>query len=366
VSVFRAMLIDSYRELNNKKMFWIILVLSGLFVLMYASIGFGESGMSIFFGLWNIENEFLTSDSPLSRTLYRAIFSSFVVALWLAWIAVILALISTASIFPDFIAGGSIDLVLCRPVKRVTVFFMKYVSSLLFVAVQVSIVCVGAFLCMGLRLGDWEWRLFAAIPIVLLFFSYLFSICVLVGVWTRSTLAALLLTMLAWFSFYALNQAEAILGSFQAQFTLRLENWEPEAGVEDSADASAATTDDPDASVGSDEVDETRASIETLDKWRKRVRLIKTPFPKTDLTIALLDKLLLRDTDINLMDIMNGNFQMNAQGEFVPQRDQDAEVMVRTIAQYIDRSPQYIIGTSLAFEAVMLGLACFIFVRRDY
>lgn len=351
---FRALLLDSYRELNSRKMFWIILMLSGLFVLVYGSIGFTESGVSMFFGLWEIESPYLTADSPLSRTLYRAIFSSFVVAGWLAWVATILALISTASIFPEFLAGGSIDLVLCRPVRRVSLFFMKYISSLLFVALQVSIVCVGAFLCMGLRLGDWDWKLFLAIPIVLLFFSYLFSICVLVGVWTRSTLAALLLTMLAWFSFYALNQTEAIVSSIQARLEVQLEHIEHPEDGEGPEPFSMQTP------------SELRENIESLDKWRRRVRLAKAPLPKTDLTIEQLNRVLLRETDITLMDIFAGNIQMNDKGEFVPRRDPEREVMARTMKRYTDASTVYVLGSSLAFEAVMLALACWIFVRRDY
>lgn len=353
--VFWAMLLDSYRELNSKKMFWIILALSGLFVLLYASIGFGDRGMSMFFGLWNIENQFLTKDSPLSSVLYRSIFSSFVVGMWLAWIATILALISTASIFPEFVASGSIDLVLCRPVRRVTLFFMKYAVSMLFVALQVTIVCTGAFVCMGLRLGDWEWRLFAAIPIMLLFFSYLFSICVLIGVWTRSTLAALLLTMLAWFSLYALNQTEVSLGFAQAGMENQLKEEEER----------AAASGVPMYKPGPDDFD-LAGTVEALDKWRMRIRAIKTPFPKTDLTIALIDRLLLRDTDISLLDIMSGNFEMNAQGQFVPSRDDEDAAVMKMMEEYTNRPLWYVIGTSLAFEAVVLGLACFIFVRRDY
>jgi len=355
MNVFAAMLIDSYRELNSKRMFWIILALSALFVIVYGSIGFNDNGISMLFGLWQIERDFIKAGSPLSGTLYRAIFSSFVVGLWLAWIATILALVSTASIFPDFIAGGSIDLVLCRPIKRITIFLMKYISSMLFVGVQVAIVCVGAFVCMGLRLGDWEWRLFLAIPIVLLFFSYLFSICVFFGVWTRSTLAALLFTMMAWFGLYALNQTEAIIGTVQGQMRVQMEN----GGRHFERDSDGVRVQAP--------VDmELQDTIDTLDTWRRRVKLVKAPFPKTDLTIAILDRLLLRDTDLNLVDIFAGNFQMNADGQFVPKRDEEDQAMSEMMAEYTDHSTAYIIGTSVAFEVVLLGLACFIFVWRDY
>ena len=37
------------------------------------------------------------------------------------------------------------------------------------------------------------------IPLVVCSYSYLFCVCVLVGVMTRSTIAAILLTLLFWF-----------------------------------------------------------------------------------------------------------------------------------------------------------------------
>ncbi len=221
--LFRAMLLDSYRELNSKKLFWVILVISAMVVLTYASIGFDETGMSMFFGLWHTENELLTKGSFMSSLLYRSIFSTFMVGIWLAWIATILALVSTTTIFPDFVTGGAIDLVLSKPIRRVTVFFMKFATSLLFVLLQVTLFCVGVFLCMGIRLGDWEWKIFAAIPVVTLFFSYLFSVNVLFGVWTRSALAALLITMVLWTSLWSVNQAETILNVVRTQMIMAVE-----------------------------------------------------------------------------------------------------------------------------------------------
>jgi len=52
---------------------------------------------------------------------------------------------------------------------------------------------------LGIRGGVWEPGLFISIPIVVIFFSYLFAICVLLGLITKSTIASLLLTLLIWF-----------------------------------------------------------------------------------------------------------------------------------------------------------------------
>ena len=90
--VFRAMLVDAYRQLNSKRLFWVILSLSFTVVVFYGSIGFNEDGMSMFFGLWQIDSPILREGSPMARILYISIFSSFFVEIWLAWIATILAL----------------------------------------------------------------------------------------------------------------------------------------------------------------------------------------------------------------------------------------------------------------------------------
>jgi hypothetical protein len=150
----------------------------------------------------------LPQDIPMALVLYKWIFSYFVVGGWFTWVATILALISTASIFPEFVAGGAIDLYLSKPIGRLRLFATKYLTGLLFVVPQVTVFTVGSFLVLGLRAGVWEPGLFLAIPIVVLFFSYLFSICVLLGVLTRSTLTAFFLTLVAWFLIWGLNRTD--------------------------------------------------------------------------------------------------------------------------------------------------------------
>lgn len=366
----RAILLDAYRELNNRKLFWVVLILTGLFVLVYASIGFDEKGMFILFGSRRIDNELLTAGSPMSRLLYRGIFATFIVPVWLSWIATILALISTASIFPEFIAGGSIDLILSKPVKRLWLFLYKYFASLLFVLLQVSIVCVGAFLAMGWRLSDWDWRVFAAIPLVMLVYSYLFSITVLVGVWTRSTLAALLATLVVWFCIYAISATEGIALMFRYSAEARAEELSRE--IESDRLRSGNNPDNSaiqwSISTTTSEREKLLQSIDTIDRWLNLVRIIRWPMPKTSETVNLMDRMLAREGDINLMDLIQGRVSVDANGKPAKAAHRTTDDYVQNrIMQDADRpTPLFIIGSSLAFEFVILGTACFIFVRRDY
>jgi ABC-type transport system involved in multi-copper enzyme maturation permease subunit len=204
-----ALLLDSYRELNAKRLFWIVLALSGLVVLAFAMIGIKDDTITIL--CWNtpLRAEVLSYISP--ATLYKDLFAYFGIGFWLAWLGNILALVSTAGIFPDFIAAGSIDLYLSKPISRLRLFITKYTGGLLFVTLQVGIFSTCSFLVLGLRGHAWRPAIFLAIPLVVLVFSYLFSICVLLGVLTRSTIAAMLLTLLIWFALWGVQVTEFAL-----------------------------------------------------------------------------------------------------------------------------------------------------------
>jgi hypothetical protein len=113
------------------------------------------------------------------------------------------------------LTSGSIDLFVSKPISRLRLFITEYAAGLLFVALQVTIFSTACFLVIGLRGGVWEPGLFLAVPIMVCFFSYLFSVSTLLGVVTRSTVAALLLTFLFWFFVWAIGAAENTLLMFK-------------------------------------------------------------------------------------------------------------------------------------------------------
>ena len=207
-----AIFLDAYRELNSRRLFWFTLIISFLVVAAFAAVGINADGLTI---LW------FQLDAPINSPLfppdlfYRFLFTNLGVPWWLGWIATILALVSTAGIIPDMIASGSIEQTLSKPIGRVRLYLTKYASGLIFVALQVLAFSAASFLVLGLRGNVWEPKVFIAVPIVVLFFSYLFSICTLIGLLTRSTIASLLLTLLAWFAIFGLTTTEQTLLGFR-------------------------------------------------------------------------------------------------------------------------------------------------------
>lgn len=367
------MLVDAYRELNAKKLFWVTLVLSGVLVLVFALLD--KSGRSVTFAGFQL-------DLPLDfdRTLFfKILFTEFGVKIWLTWAATILALISTAGIIPDLISSGTIEMLVSKPIGRVRLLLTKFVYGLLFVALQVSVFSVGCFLVFGLKGVFWEPRILLAVPIVVLFYSYLFCFCVLMGLLLRSTIAALLVTLLFWFVLFVVNTTDASLLTARGMSQARVERLEPQvermevatvAQLEQQGDDTPTLEDDealdranPLLASRRRELVDAEEGLEAWTKWSLRVSVLKAVLPKTGETTALLSRSLIDMSEIEAMQGGGGDWRP-------PDADETwvspAEGSRAAEAALRDRSLWWIIGTSLVFEAVVLVIVCWRFAKRDF
>ena len=368
-----AILRESWLTLQAEKLFKLVLGLNLLVIVAYASIGFDDTGVSLFFGLSHVDSEYVHAGTPLARTLYLGIYSAFIVNLWLAWAASILALISTSSIFPSFLKEGAVELAMSRPTRRATIFFVKYIGGLLFVAVQVGIFTIGAFLAAGWRIDVWDPMIFLAIPLVTLFYSYLFCINVLAGIITRSTLTALLVTLLFWFGTFSIHMVDDVLSTRMIEFEETADRAEKRI-VELKAEHKAAAAENDTAEADDaehwmqgpqKEAETARTAIDQLAPWETVVGIIRTTMPETDRTLNLLHRELERDSEVSLVDLMAGR-GFEDENEQTQEMD-EYEVAGRRKMKEENEIPAWrIIGKSLIFEVIVLGLALWIFQRRDY
>jgi len=193
-----ALILGTIRETIEKKIFWINLLLSTLVILGVASISFNDQGIEVFFGWQTIEQTGLSTANPFYRGLISMLLSGLFVDYYIGWVACILGLVSTAGVFPSLMEKGSIDAIVARPLSRWTIFFAKYAGSLFYMLVQATFFIVLLFLVVGWRWHVWFPGLLWSIPLVVLLFSYLYCICVAFGLWTRSSIASLLLTLAMW------------------------------------------------------------------------------------------------------------------------------------------------------------------------
>ncbi len=390
-----ALLTDAYRELNSKKLFWITMVLSCLVVAVFAMFGLNKKGLTF---LWfEFPLPAFNSDIFTPALFYKFVFATLGIPVWLTWVATVLALISTASIIPDFVASGSIELTLSKPIGRVRLFLSKFITGLLFVGLQVAVFTGACFLVIGIRGQVWEWGLWLAVPIVLLFFSYLYSICALVGLITRSTIAALLVTLLCWFAFFVINQADDLFILNRESAELRVQDTDAiiakrvAAAEKALANAKEKNTPYPIAQEGEDQLEtinpllkfarqqkrEAEESLETWQMWSRISFRVKTVLPKTTETIGLLGRRLLSLDELTKLGLLRpdaneveGDETAEAQPNDRENRRRgpmgDSRAAKRLQLEMRTRSMPWVIGTSLGFEVIVIGLALIIFSRRDF
>ncbi|MGJ8725644.1 MAG: ABC transporter permease [Roseibacillus sp.] len=331
---------DSLKLLRARKLFWIVLVISLLVGFLYASIGFNDEGFSILFGLKTVPNDLVVKGSDFSKIFYLLIFTSFITPHWLGFLAVLLALVTSCSVFPELMKEGSIETVLSKPVSRWKIFAVKYLGMLGFMAVPLSLFCLIVFLAMGLRVGVWKFEIFYAVPLLTFVFSLLYSLAVMIGVWTKSTLFALLATMLFWGVSFLLHISESLIydvGVMPAK-----------AGLE--IDFKTGET------IYHDEAQEVDPSLMAFyNGFRKATWVLPKPRKST----LLLGRLLVFDEElgplagVSMMDLMSG---VSPEGLI---KDAQAESQERM-------SLTEILLPSALFQVVMLGLGGWIFVRRDF
>lgn len=319
-----TLLIDSYRLLKARVLFWVTLGISGLVGLLYLSIGFNDEGMSLFFGLVDFEHSLLRKGTEVSELLYIGIFTKLIVPLWITWIAIILGLVSTASVFPDFMREGSIELSLSKPVRRLTVFATKYVGSLLFMLIQVGLFSLLVLVALKWRIGTWNPSVLWMVPLAVLVFSYLYAVVVLVNILTRSTLAGILFALLVWFSSFIMNAVESNLYSYAH---------------------TPIGAHDPEMQ-------------EALRPWHEASATAYAFIPKTKQTMEFGDRLI---TVSGEQGFSTEDFTATLFGSMVGEAD------LRGTDETLRRnSGFYVIGTSLAFELMVLAVAAWRFCRRDF
>lgn len=394
-----ALALDAYRDLQSRKMFWITIGLTLCVAAVVAVLGVNDQGLQIAF--WTLPTgEFISAKTVTPAEFYTMLFVSFGLKFWLAWIASVLALISTADLFPGLMREGAVDTQLTRPIGRGRFFLTRWALGLLFALAQVLVFVVPLFFIIGIRGGAWRPGLLLAVPLVMVTYSSLWALSTFFGVLTRSTLAAFLITLLCWGGAGLVNAVdEGMLGipgltGIRAMYTVRAEETRRVSAAvagKDRAGVEAALKADPSLALSimagglEDAVDhaadgdpaplrtrleENEATALKLDRYAFALSSVRFFLPKSEETVELTRRWTLRAADL----------QPEAEKETpeagAANTDQErARKAVREWQRRIERRraeltaarPAWLIlSSSFAFTAVFLALALWLFKRRDF
>lgn len=199
-----AIIKDGFRESRDQVFFWIMIGLSLLVALTLFCIGFDDKGVSLFFGKWTLSwhelgvREFAGVSMREMQYRYKVDTVIAVTNLVFGTGGILLALIATANFIPNFLERGTINTVLAKPLSRRSLFMAKYLGGLIFVFIQAAIFVGLIFLVVGVRWKVWMFGFLMCIPLFVLLFSYLYCISAYVAVKSKSAIAAVLVTLVVW------------------------------------------------------------------------------------------------------------------------------------------------------------------------
>ena len=196
----RGLFADAIYQVLDNRVFRVLIALSLLPILLTFVIGLKEDSISLLFGMWTFDyptmSELLGDDPrPVAiEWLLEIVIDGFV-----GNVGMTLSIAATAFFVPRMLEKGAADLVFVKPLSRWTLYLSRYVTGLVFVAL------LGLFLTSGIYLGlllvsgyNAPEVLWSSLTLVYLF-GMIHAVTMLIGVYTRSTSAAMILGIVFFF-----------------------------------------------------------------------------------------------------------------------------------------------------------------------
>jgi ABC-type transport system involved in multi-copper enzyme maturation permease subunit len=198
----RALFEDAFRQVLDDKVFRLLVVLAIVLILPTFLIGFKPEGISLLFG-WRVypysdlSSAFgrAVSQSPdLNKEFIRGL-QEIIVSGLAGTVGILFCIAATAFFVPRMLEKGAADTLFSRPVGRFTLLMARYAAGVLFVAI------LSFLLVLGMHIGFWlvsGWSdpafLWSALTLTYVF-ALVHSVSVAVAVFTRSSIAAILTTL---------------------------------------------------------------------------------------------------------------------------------------------------------------------------
>ena len=111
------------------------------------------------------------------------------------WMGILLALFATAPTITNLLERGRVDLLLSKPVGRMALLGSHLLGVLTVVTVLAIYLMGSLWLVMSIKSGIWNYHFLTAIGMVIIMFTIMYSVVLLIGVSTKSTALALIVTL---------------------------------------------------------------------------------------------------------------------------------------------------------------------------
>ena len=155
-----------------------------------------------------------------SKMLVRQVETGFFAISWN--LIIFFSLISTASFIPSMLEKGTIDLLISKPISRPMILISKYLGAVLFVFLSMVFLLGSIWLILSLKSGYWDPGFLLSILWITLSFAVMYSIVVVIGLTTQSTVVAILVNFFLIFVLCpVLSVREAVVFSLVSNETVK-------------------------------------------------------------------------------------------------------------------------------------------------
>ncbi len=226
-TIARSLLRDAYYQVVDNLGFRILAVLFLLPALFLLLVGFREDGIWIArYWRWDYA-DWLPDAAAAARALTPTDIAEQRLKLLESLVDVVLyaadqygtlfGIAAIAFFVPQMLERGAADVVFSKPVSRLALLLSRYVAGLVFVGLLTLVLVGGMFVGLWLTSDYVEFGLLWSVPTLVYSFAVFHAISCTIGVFTRSSIAAILLTivfmpfncgMSVWYESHAVQQHE--------------------------------------------------------------------------------------------------------------------------------------------------------------
>jgi len=110
-----------------------------------------------------------------------------------------LSIFSASSFIPNMLEKGSVDLIISKPVSRSQIILGKFLGGVIIVLINIAYLIVSIWLLIGIKFGVWDIDLLYSIFTITFTFGSLYSLIILIGILTQSSILAMMLSYIIFF-----------------------------------------------------------------------------------------------------------------------------------------------------------------------
>lgn len=196
----------TFREALSKKIFLFFFSVSTFVIIVFALLFAFISPESLSDGFVN------SSTTSFDNSIANGIKLFLIYPLYAG--GLFISIFSVSGFIPSLLEKGNIDLILSKPVSRAQVILGKFFGGTAMVFANIFYAIFMLWVLMGLKFNVWDGAFLLASISITLAFASIYSLIILIGIVTRSTIFSLVISYMIFFIFSPILSSRDSIFSF--------------------------------------------------------------------------------------------------------------------------------------------------------